>query len=150
MLLGSALIVATSACQSAELIGLGEVRPGTPVRASYRTGDSTSTSTLIRPVNGSIEVRDPDSANPYRIHLLDLEQLEASKGRALWSGAGIGAAIGGLAGVLVGMVCLASCNGNHGNSRVLAPLIGFGSGAIVGTIPGAIRAPVRWVQVRIR
>jgi gas vesicle protein len=46
------------------------------------------------------------------------------------------------------MICLARCGGS--DRPILAPVIGIGIGSVVGAAAGIVRAPARWVEVRIR
>jgi hypothetical protein len=105
---------------------------------------------LVRQVNGSIEVHDASPAVPFRIHLAELEQLQVVRGRARPKGTAFGAIGGGLIGILGGMVCQAACAENAQGKRYEAPLAGFVIGAAAGAVVGAILAPPRWLNVRLR
>ena len=146
-----ALSLSLSACASAQPPTLGDITPGTELRLTSRTvADTVENVRLIRQVNGSIDVSTSTGSPPQRIPLADLERLEVVDGRSLYPATLVGASAGGLGGLIAGMICSSNCAHGSSGSRIYAPLVGIGIGSLIGAIIGAIRAPPRWVRVRIR
>lgn len=164
---GIALVaVVLAGCSTASPVTLADLRPGEAVRTVDRAGiaqssgvgnaglegmaASTRVYSLVRQVNGSIEVTSADEPTPFRIHLVDLERLEVVRGRDTPRAAMVGAGAGILAGVVVGMICRSVCGDGSENGRYNAPLTGLAIGVPVGALIGALLAPGRWVEVRLR
>lgn len=143
------LLVTAGACAPAATVRLDELRPSDRLRVtSSGPNHVPQYYMLLRQVNGSIEVTDA-AAPPFRLDLAELDRLEVMRGRATLRSSFGGAAIGGVAGTLLGMGCMALCRSESG-SAVMAPVYGVVAGLAGGAGVGLLRAPPLWVSVRIR
>jgi hypothetical protein len=146
---GSAAVLLT-ACVTPGPIGLDELRPGDVLRTTDVTEGGSRDWILVRQISGSIEVSAISNQTPVRIEVVGLERLQALRGRARPQGALMGAFLGGLGGIIVGMACRAKCGEDAGDRRYFAPVVGFAVGAPLGAATGLLLAPVRWLSVRLR
>jgi hypothetical protein len=125
--------------------------PGARVRATYPTETGgVHAGSVVRQVNGSLEITADSSAPPRRIALAELERLDLSAGRRRGPAAVIGASVGILGGLLLGMACATACVEDGEDKARFAPIAGAALGLSIGALTGIIIAPEHWIRVQFR
>jgi len=138
---------------------LDSLRPGVPVR--YRLGQAGAAwteGTYLGRIADSLRLALPPHDEVVTVATADLRDLQVSQGRASRTGHGalLGVAVGGTAGLAIGIVALSEGCG-HGfpdtciitpaQIAVGAPLVLGAVGAGLGALIGAASHRERWVSV---
>jgi hypothetical protein len=138
---------------------LDSLRPGVPVR--YHLGEAGAAwaeGRYLGRIGDSLRLAEPPHDEPVTVAAADLRDFQVSQGRTSRAGHGalLGAAVGGTAGLAIGIVALSEGCG-HGfpdtciitpaQIAVGAPLILGAVGAGLGALIGAASHRERWVSV---
>jgi hypothetical protein len=136
-----------------------ELRPAAHVR--YRIGGRGAAwieGTYLARVDDSLRLTQPPPGKPLTIAVARLSDLQVSQGRVSRTGHGaaVGAAVGGGAGLILGIVALAEgCEGGFPSTCIItptevavgAPLVFGALGAGLGAAIGAASHRERWTPV---